>query len=216
MKSFAEIAFTPTVQTLQERHGSRAAYAGMQAAAEPGEGLGLHEVEHLGNADSFYMATVSEAGWPYVQHRGGPRGFLKVVSPTRLAFADFAGNRQFVSVGNASGDDRISLIVVDYPNRRRLKLFGRLRFEATIDTDPAMERSVELAGYRARVERIGVIDLEALDWNCPQHITPRFTVAEIEAAALPLHERIRQLEGEIAALRGCHAEEFRTKRQLPG
>jgi predicted pyridoxine 5'-phosphate oxidase superfamily flavin-nucleotide-binding protein len=137
-----------------------------------------------------------------VQHRGGPRGFLKVVSPTRLAFADFGGNRQFVSVGNAARDDRASLIVMDYPNRRRLKLMGRLRFEAVDDADPTLALAVSLPGYRARVERVGVIDVEAFDWNCPQHITPRFTLADVEAAVGPLQDRIDQLEAEVATLRG--------------
>ena len=201
MRSFAEIAFTPAVQTLQEQDGSRAAYARMQSEANPSEGLGPREAQHLANADSFYMATVSETGWPYVQHRGGPRGFIKLISPTRLAFADFGGNRQFVSAGNVSRDDRVSLIVMDYPNRRRLKLLGRLRFAAIEEADPELVFDVELPRYHARIERIAVIDVEAFDWNCPQHITQRFTLAEIEAASKPLHERIAQLEAEAAALR---------------
>ena len=201
MRTFAELAFTPAVQALQERNGSRTAYASMQKKANPGGGLGSREVEHLANADSFYMATVSETGWPYVQHRGGPRGFLKVISPTRLAFGDFGGNRQFVSVGNASRDDRVALVIVDYPNRRRLKLFGRLRFSEMGEVEPELVFDVELPGYRARIERIAVIDVEAFDWNCPQHITQRFTLADIEAASKPLHERISQLETELAALR---------------
>ena len=201
MRAFAELAFTPAVQAFQERDGSRTAYASMQSKTEPGGGLGSREAEHLANADSFYMATASETGWPYVQHRGGPRGFLKVISPTRLAFADFGGNRQFVSVGNASRDDRVSLIIMDYPNRRRLKILGRLRFFAMGEAEPGLVFDVELPGYRARIERVAVIDVEAFDWNCPQHITQRFTLADIEAAAKPLRERIAQLETEVAALR---------------
>jgi predicted pyridoxine 5'-phosphate oxidase superfamily flavin-nucleotide-binding protein len=201
MRPFAELAFTPSVRALQERYGSRAAYARAQSMTAPGDGLGPGEAQHLADADSFYMATVSETGWPYVQHRGGPRGFLRVISPTRIAFADFGGNRQFVSVGNATGNDRVSLIVMDYPNRRRLKLLGRLRFSTTEEADPELAFAVELAGYRARVERIAVIDIEAFDWNCNQHITQRFTFADIEAASKPLHERIAQLEAEVAALR---------------
>ena len=181
MKTFGEIAFTPAVQALQQQDGSREAYARMQD--EPAEGLGPREIEYLARADSFYLATVSETGWPYVQHRGGPRGFLKVISPTRIAFADFGGNRQFVSVGNATRDDRVSLIVMDYPNRRRLKLLGRIRFSAMGDADPELVFAVELPGYRARIERLAVIEVEAFDWNCPQHITPRFTIEEIEAAS---------------------------------
>ncbi len=201
MRTFAELAFTPAVQALQERDGSRAAYARQRGGAGPGEGLGPNEAEHIAGADSFYLATVSETGWPYVQHRGGPRGFLKVVSPTRLAFPDFRGNRQFVSAGNASRNDRVSLIVVDYLNRTRLKLLGRLRFSTPEEARPELASAAELNGYRARVERIGRIDVEAFDWNCPQHITPRLAVADVEAGTAQLRERLAELEAEVAALR---------------
>ncbi len=200
MKSFAELAFTPAVQALQSANGSRAAYARMQAAGAPG-GLGAGDAAFLERADSFYLATVSETGWPYVQHRGGPRGFLRVLSPTRIAFADFRGNRQMVSAGNASGDERVSLIVVDYPNQRRLKLLGRIRFLDAAAADPSLLAAVALQGYQARVERVAVIEVEAFDWNCPQHITQRFTLEEVDAAARPLRERIASLEAEVAALR---------------
>jgi hypothetical protein len=190
VKTFAEIAFTPAVQALQQRDGSRAAYARAQARLGSGKGLGPRDVEHLSGADSFYMATVSESGWPYVQHRGGPRGFLKRISPTRLAFADFGGNRHFVSAGNATRDNRASLIVMDNANRRRLKLMGRLRFEAIDEADVALASAVELPGYRARIERVGVIDVEAVDWNCPQHITPRVALADVDAIVGPLQDRI--------------------------
>ena len=203
MKTFGELVFTPAVQALQQRHGSRAAYARMQSKAEPGGRLGPREQEYLANADSFYMATVSETGWPYVQHRGGPRGFLRVVSSARIAFADFGGNRQFVSVGNAAGDDRVSLIVMDYPNQQRLKLLGRLRFLSIEKADPELVSAVNLADYRARIERVAVIDVEAFDWNCPQHITQRFALTDIEAVAKPLHDRIAQLEAEVMALRSA-------------
>jgi predicted pyridoxine 5'-phosphate oxidase superfamily flavin-nucleotide-binding protein len=201
VKTFAALAFTPAVQAVQGRYGSRAAYARLRSKTETGEGLGPREAEHIAGADSFYMATVGETGWPYVQHRGGPRGFLKIVSPTRLAFAEFRGNLQFVSAGNASRDDRVSLIVVDYPNQSRLKLLGRLRFRALQGADPELVAAVALPDYRARIEAIAVIDVEAFDWNCPQHITQRFTRAEIEAAAKHLYERIAQLEAECADLR---------------
>ena len=201
MRTFAELAFTPAVQALQERDGSRAAYARQRGGAGPGEGLGPNEAEHIAGADSFYLATVSETGWPYVQHRGGPRGFLKVVSPTRLAFPDFRGNRQFVSAGNASRNDRVSLIVVDYLNQTRLKLLGRLRFSTPEEARPDLASAAELNGYRARVERIRRIDVEAFDWNCPQHITPRLAVADVEAGTAQLRERLAELEAEVAALR---------------
>jgi predicted pyridoxine 5'-phosphate oxidase superfamily flavin-nucleotide-binding protein len=182
VKAFGDIAFTPAVQALQSAYGSRAAYARMQDKSQPAEGLGELEADFLSNADSFYMATVSETGWPYVQHRGGPRGFVKVISPTRVAYADFRGNRQYVSAGNASRDDRVALIVMDYPGQRRLKLLGHLRFDDLGAADPELVFAVELPDYRARVERVAVIDIEAFDWNCPQHITQRYTRAEIEAA----------------------------------
>lgn len=197
MKPFAEIMFTPAVVRLQAANGSRAARARMQAD----DALGPGEIALVANADSFYMATVSESGWPYVQHRGGPRGFLKVISPATIAFADFGGNRQYVSAGNASHDDRVSMILMDYPNRRRLKLLGRLRFQDIAAADPRLVSAVDLPDYRARIERVAVIDVEAFDWNCPQHITRRFTLEEIESASKPLHLRIGQLEAELAEAR---------------
>jgi uncharacterized protein len=178
MKTFAEIAFTPAVQAVQSAHGSRAAYSRMQSAS-PSEGLGVREAEFLSRADSFYMATVGETGWPYVQHRGGPRGFIKVISPTRLAFAEFRGNRQYVSAGNASRNDRVAVIVMDYARQQRLKLLGHLRFEQAGAAAPGLVAAVALPGYKARVERIAVIEVEAFDWNCPQHITPRYTLEEL-------------------------------------
>ena len=201
MKSFAEIAFTPAVQTLQQASGSRETYARMAAQGGRGEGLGPSEAAFITAADSFYLATVSETGWPYVQHRGGPAGFLKVIAPDRIAYAEFRGNRQYVSLGNLSQDDRVSLIVIDYPNRRRLKLLGRLRFETLAEADPALIAALALPDYRARVERVAIIHIEAFDWNCPQHITPRYTLAQLATAAQPLHDRIAQLEAEIQALR---------------
>ena len=182
-KRFAEIAFTPAVRALQERDGSRAQYARMEAQGAAGDVLGRREAEFLARADHFYLATVSETGWPYVQHRGGPAGFLKVLSPTQLAFADFRGNRQHVSEGNASRDDRASVIVMDYAARQRLKLLGRLRFQALAEAAPGLVRAVELPGYAARVERVALLEVAAFDWNCPQHITQRFTLAELQAMA---------------------------------
>jgi predicted pyridoxine 5'-phosphate oxidase superfamily flavin-nucleotide-binding protein len=201
VKSFAEIAFTPAVQALQQAHGSRAMYERMQAAGGPGEGMGAQEADFIAAADSFYLASVSESGWPYVQHRGGPKGFVKVMSPTRIAFADFRGNRQYVSAGNTVNDERVSLLFMDYANRRRLKLLGRLRFEAVATADPELASAVELPGYRARVEHVAVIDVEAFDWNCPQHITQRFTADQVAGAAASLHQRIAELEAEVRALR---------------
>ena len=201
MKTFAEIAFTQAVQAQQEAHGSRAAYARAQAEGGRGEGLGAEEAAYLASADSFVLASVGETGWPYVQHRGGPAGFLKVVSPARIAYADFRGNRQYVSTGNVSRDDRVALIVMDYAQRQRLKILGRMRLVALEDAERDLVRSVELTGYRARVEQVALIDVEAFDWNCPQHITQRFTAEQVADGSRPLHDRIALLEGEVAALR---------------
>jgi uncharacterized protein len=181
-RRFADIAFTPRVAAMQERHGSRAQYARTQAQGRAGDALGAREVAFLARADSFFLATVGQSGWPYVQHRGGPPGFVKVLSPSRIAFADFRGNRQYISAGNVARDDRVAVIVVDYARGQRLKLLGRLAFVDVGDADPALVRAVDLPGYDARVERVALIDVVAFDWNCPQHITPRFTVDQIEAA----------------------------------
>lgn len=200
---FAELTFTPSVQAEQERRGSRAHYARLDARDGASNLLGPAEADYLAQADSFYLATVGETGWPYVQHRGGPRGFVRVLSPERLAFADFRGNLQYISAGNAASDGRVSIIVMDYAQRRRLKLLGTLRFVDVADADPTLLRQVELPGYRARVERVAVIDIVAFNWNCPQHITQRFTldqVEEMEAVAAPLRKRIAELEAQLSAV----------------
>lgn len=142
------------------------------------------------------MATVSETGWPYVQHRGDPPGFLKVLDDRTLGFADYRGNRQYVSVGNLLTDDRVSLFLVDYPNRRRLKILGHARA-----SDDAVTLKLLIDDYDARVERGMIITLQGFDWNCPQHITPRFTEAELRDALAPVRERLRTLEAENAELR---------------
>ena len=198
-RSFADIAFTPAVQQLQQRYGSRASYARLQSADGLGGLLGPSEADFIAAADSFYMATVSETGWPYVQHRGGPPGFFKVLQPTQLAFADFRGNRQYVSAGNVSRNDRVSIIVMDYELRQRLKLLGHVRFIDVAKADPALVRQVDLPGYRARVERVALIDVVAFDWNCPQHITQRFKQERIDEARQPLFDRIAELEEQLNA-----------------
>src|SRR5262245_29262288 len=181
--NFGDLMFTERVRALQERDGSRAQYARLQAgSAERGAEFGPRETEYLERADHFFLASVSENGWPYVQHRGGPRGFIRVLGPRGLAFADFRGNRQHVTDGNVAGDDRVAMIVMDYAQRMRLKLAGRLRFIDASTASASLVEAVSLPGYAAKIERIGLFSLEAFDWNCPQHITPRYTIEEIEAA----------------------------------
>ena len=189
---FAEIAFTPNVKKAQEVNGSRRSYARLEHGEVHHDVLGPNEAAFIAERDSFYMATVRETGWPYIQHRGGPPGFIRVLDNKTIGFADFRGNRQYVSVGNLETDDRVSMILMDYPNRARLKILGRARLVG-LDEQDILHR-LSLPDYRAVVERGVVITIEAFDWNCPQHITPRFTPAEIEEAVAPLRQRIAELE----------------------
>jgi uncharacterized protein len=200
---FADIAFTDAVKAAQAHYGAREQAARMAQHGGPNDRLGAREIEFIAARDSFYLATVSETGWPYVQHRGGPAGFLKAVDAQTLAFADFGGNRQFVSVGNAMRNDRVSLFLMDYANRRRLKLLGHLAMVDFADAPPALAAQVALPGYAAKIERLAVIRVEAFDWNCPQHITPRRSEAEWRSATQPLLERIATLERALAQLRAA-------------
>jgi len=177
---FAEIMFTEGVKAAQEQYGSRARLERFTSMAGPNDELGEREAGFIAERDTFYMATVNEDGWPYVQHRGGPAGFLRTLGPKRLAYADFRGNTQLVSVGNVSSNDRVSLILMDYPNRRRLKILGHMRVENADAVSAEDMAAVELAEYGAQVERVVYIDIVAFDWNCPQHITQRYTPAEFE------------------------------------
>lgn len=176
--AFADIAFTMNVQALQTRMGSRDAYR--RAAEGPVEApdLGPFEVAFIAARDSFYLGTVGETGWPYVQHRGGPAGFLKVLDARTIGFADFSGNRQYISAGNLAGDDRVSLFLMDYPHQTRLKILGRARV-IDEDSEPELLERLDNPHYRARVERGIVIHVEGFDWNCPKYITPRYTEEEV-------------------------------------
>jgi hypothetical protein len=200
---FAELAFTPKVRAIQEELGSRANYARMELGEAFNDTLTQREAEFIAQRDSLYMASVSETGWPYVQHRGGPSGFIKVIDSTTIGFADYRGNRQYVSVGNLSNDDRVAMILVDYPSRSRLKLLGHARIVGPEQTE--LLDSLQTPGYRARVERGFVVRIAAFDWNCPQHITPRFTEAQITVATAPLHAKIEALEKELAESRASRA-----------
>lgn len=188
--------FTDDVKAAQEENGSRVSYSRFDGPAEADE-LTEAEADFIAVRDSFYMATVSENGWPYIQHRGGPAGFLKVLDSRMLAFADFRGNRQYISVGNIKHDDRVSLFLMDYPRQGRLKILGRMH-EVDLADKPELAEALATPGYRAKVERALVIKVEAFDWNCPQHITQRFTLAEIEPAVSSLRARIAELEKELA------------------
>ncbi len=196
-RAFADIAFTDSVKQAQNRYGSRKSYAGFESDGGHRDRLSENEIAFLAERDSFYMGSVGENGWPYVQHRGGPKGFLKVLDEATIGFADFRGNRQYISVGNLNADGRVSLFLMDYPNRQRLKLWARARVVHP-DEDPKLVARLELPGYKARIERGIIMAVEAVDWNCPQHITPRFTEAEIERLVAPLIEENRALQAQLA------------------
>lgn len=193
---FAEIAFTPTVKKAQERSGSRRSYARLEEGEAHHDRLGPREAAFIAERDSFYMATVSETGWPYIQHRGGPPGFVRILDDKTIGFADFAGNRQYVSVGNLQGDDRVSLFFMDYPNQTRLKLLGRVRLAEAGEF--SLLEQLQVAHYGAPIERGMVITIEGYDWNCPQHITPRFTQAQVQTMIAPLRDRVAELETALA------------------
>jgi predicted pyridoxine 5'-phosphate oxidase superfamily flavin-nucleotide-binding protein len=196
---FLDIAATPSVRAAQAAMGSDRIWQGFKGHREF-DRFTPDEATFIGARDSFYMATVSETGWPYVQHRGGPHGFLKVVDEKTLAFADYRGNRQYISVGNLAADDRAALILMDYAGRARLKIYVHVEAVA-LDANPALARLVAEPGYQAKPERILVLHLVTFDWNCPQHITPRFTEAEIAEAVRPLRDRLTALEAENRELR---------------
>jgi predicted pyridoxine 5'-phosphate oxidase superfamily flavin-nucleotide-binding protein len=196
---FLDIAATPSVKAVQAKMGTDRLWQDFK---------GHREFDHfdddvagfIADRDSFYMATVSETGWPYVQHRGGPRGFLKIVDSHTLAFADFRGNRQYISTGNLAADNRACLLLMDYPHRARLKIYVRVEILG-VDDDPKLTALVISPSYKAKVERIYRLRLETYDWNCAQHITPRFTEADISQAVAPLRTRLTKLEAENEALR---------------
>lgn len=200
-KHYGAIAFTPAVRECQAIHESGEFYGADadDALASPGsDSLTSRERSYLSAQDNMYIASVSETGWPYVQFRGGPRGFIKVLDEHTVGWADFRGNLQYISAGNLSADARISLIVLDYAHKRRLKIFGHARVVKVSD-DPRLASELADESYDAVVERAVIVDVDAFDWNCPQHITPRFTEAELQQAVTPLRNRIADLERQLAA-----------------
>jgi uncharacterized protein len=199
-RNFGSLVFTSTVKALQERYGSRRQYEKLERRGEQQGGLSAQESEFIAERDSFYSATIGSIGWPYIQHRGGPKGFLKVIDDRTLAFADFRGNKQYISAGNLATDDHIALILVDYPNQARLKILGHAEILEGEKAGGWLER-VRVPEYKAVVERVFVIHIAAFDWNCPQHITPRYTTEEIREALEPTMARVEELERENSELR---------------
>ncbi len=194
----SDIAFTPAVKAAQEHRGSRAAYARMEQKGGWRDRVTPELAQFLGERDSFYLATATADGQPYIQHRGGPQGFLAVLDERTLAIADFGGNRQYITAGNLSENDKAYLFLMDYANRRRIKIWGRAR---VVEDDPELLTRLSNPAYKARPERAILFHVEAWDVNCPQHITRRFTEAQVSELVAPLQRRIAGLEAEIAALR---------------
>lgn len=199
---YQKLAFTPEIKAQQSAHGSREHYEKYEAQVQDKpDPITEAEASFIAARDSFYFSTIGETGWPYVQHRGGPAGFVRVLDEQRLGMADFRGNRQYISVGNLVNDDRASLFFMDYANKRRLKALAHAR-RVDLADDPDLAEKISLPGYRAKVEHALIFTIEAFEWNCPAHITPRFTEAQIAPGIRDLHTQISLLEAEVKRLQG--------------
>lgn len=197
--NYASLAFTDAVRDIQEKLGSRKSYARLENRSYV-DGLTENETGFISDRDSFYMATIGENGYPYIQHRGGPQGFIKVLDTKQLGIIDYKGNAQYITVGNITTNNNVALIMVDYPTRTRLKLYAKARIVELKD-DPALYARLDLEGYEFRPERMMVFDVDAYDWNCQQHITPRYSIEEINRAFASQSKYILQLEAELKKLK---------------
>jgi uncharacterized protein len=198
---YLDLTFTDSVRRAQQHYYGRSAPIICAPARDP---LRHAEAEFIAARDSFYLATVSETGWPYVQHRGGPPGFLRVLNPNTLAFADYHGNRQLLTAGNVSVNDRVALFMMDYPNRRRLKVLGHARIEDA-RAHPELLAQVADPATGSQAERVAVIDVISYDWNCPKYITPRYSAAEVDELVQPLKARITALEEQLKLAVGARS-----------
>ncbi len=190
---YLDLTFTESVCRAQEQYYGR---AGKIADAPERDPLGQAEAKFIASRDSFYLGSISESGWPYIQHRGGPQGFLRVINETTLAFADYKGNRQLLTTGNVSVNDRVSLFLMDYKNRERLKILGHARVEDA-RAHPELIEQITDPRMRSAVERLVFIDVVSFDWNCPKYITPRYSAEEVEKYVGPLKSRIAELEARL-------------------
>jgi predicted pyridoxine 5'-phosphate oxidase superfamily flavin-nucleotide-binding protein len=199
VRNFASVAFTKEVKALQEKHGSRLSYERMEKRTVV-DGLTELEVDFISRRDSFYMASIGENGFPYIQHRGGPKGFVKVINTNTIGFIDFTGNKQYITVGNLATHNKTAIIMVEYAAKARLKIYAKAEVIELKDR-PDLFKLLNLDDYSFRPERMMLLHVEAFDWNCPQHIIPRYTTEEIEKAFLPQRQYIKRLEEEIKELR---------------
>lgn len=200
----SDVAFTPAVKAIQEKLGSRAGYARMEEKGGWQTCVTADLAGFLARRDSLYLATASAEGQPYIQHRGGPKGFLRVIDDTTLGFADFGGNRQYISLGNLSENDRVQIFLMDYANRRRVKIWGRAR---VVEDDPFLLERLSDPDYPGTPERAILFTVQAWDVNCPQHITPRFTAEDLAPGIGRLKARILELEAEVARLKEAAASD---------
>jgi len=198
-KNFAALAFTDAVKVMQEKAGSRTSYARMELQTYV-DGLTENEVGFIAQRDSFYIASIGENNFPYIQHRGGPKGFVKVLDAKRIGFIDFRGNMQYISVGNIATNNNVALIMVDYPSKTRLKILAKAEVVELKD-NPSLYDLLDLTEYKFKPERMIVLNIEAYDWNCPQHITPRYTLEEITEAFAAQRDHIAKLETEVKELK---------------
>ncbi len=205
-RRFAELAFTPLVKQQQEQHGSRRQYARMEQMGEVDEQLGPYERQFIQERDGFYMASVSETGWPYIQFRGGAKGFLHVLDDHTLGFADLRGNKQYITTGNLQHDNRVALFLMDYPRQSRLKILGRVTLHEGDAAAADLIEKLRVPAEKTVPERAVTIQVEAFDWNCHQHITPRYTREELEEIIAPVRRRLAALEEENARLRAASTE----------
>ncbi len=200
-RSFAERAFTPLVKKQQEQHGSRRQYARMEEMGEAGDRLTDFEREFIVGRDGFYMASTGETGWPYIQYRGGEKGFLHVLDDQTLGFADLRGNKQYITTGNVEHDNRVALFFMDYAHQLRLKILARAEVHENDAEAATLLAKLRVPGEKTPAERAVLIHVEAFDWNCPQHITPRYTQEELMGTLEPIRKRMEALEAENSRLR---------------
>jgi len=196
--NYQQLAFTDAIKKIQEEVGSRSTYDRMEKMSVV-DGLTDNEINFIGDRDSFYMASFGENEYPYIQHRGGPAGFIKVIDNKTIGIVDFAGNRQYISTGNISKNEKVALILLSYPQRARLKIYANAKI-VDLKENEELYNLLKPADYKFKPERMMIFEIQAYDWNCPQHITPRYTAEEIEEALLPQKEYIKNLEDKIKEL----------------
>lgn len=206
---FFDLTFTESVKKAQQRYGSRKSYSRFEGGEPDFHGVGDVEKDFIEARDGFYMASVNNEGQPYIQFRGGPPGFLKVLDDKTLGFADFRGNMQYISVGNLNENKKAALFLMDYPNQTRLKILATAEV-VDAAADPELIAKLAVTGYKAKIERAVILHVEAFDWNCPQHITPRFTMDEVKRMIAPMSEHIEKLEAEIERLKSEKVKKLRT------